>query len=107
METRSFRSIHCSFNFLAPFGALEWRRSANHAKFVMNDLSIVYALRFNGIDFLFCGDLANQSVKFIKEDFLQNVFFIKIPHHGSDEPISFINKLVENQVRNASLQVCL
>ena len=101
VETRSFRSIHCSFNFLAPFGALEWRRSANHAKFVMNDLSIVYALRFNGIDFLFCGDLANQSVKFIKEDFLQNVLFIKIPHHGSDEPISFINKLVENQVRNA------
>lgn len=65
--------------------------------------SIVYALRFNGIDFLFCGDLANQSVKFIKEDFLQNVLFIKIPHHGSDEPISFINKLVENQVRNADL----
>lgn len=99
-EITTSRTISCSFNFLAPFGSLIWRRSANGADFVMNGLSIVYTMRFNGVDFLFCGDLANQSIRFLEKNFLQNVHFVKIPHHGSDEPKSFIGKLINNQVEH-------
>ena len=59
--------------------------------FNLNDLSLVYTLDFNGFNYLFTGDLINQSVQFIDADDLLNTNFIKIPHHGSDSS----NKLVE------------
>lgn len=99
IEERTRRTIHCSFNFLAPFGSLLLRRSAGDKPFVMNDLSIVYAMKINGYNFLYCGDLANQSVQFLNEDFFQNVSFVKIPHHGSDEPKGFMRKLLRNGVK--------
>lgn len=34
-------------------------------------------------DYLFCGDLMGDDVQFLDKNFLKNVSFVKIPHHGS------------------------
>lgn len=99
-ENISDRTIHCKYFFMAPFGGLVWRRVSTDAH-TPNDLSIVYSMYFNGVNFLFCGDLAEQTIQFLDDQYLQNIYFVKIPHHGSGEPKSFVGKLVEMNVKNA------
>lgn len=100
-QTSTLRTITCSFIFLAPFSTLLLRRSVKSEKdFVINDMSIVYAMKFNGFNFLFCGDLAQQSIQFLNNTYLHDMYYIKIPHHGSDQPKGFIGKIVDNQVEN-------
>lgn len=95
------KSIHCSWQFMAPFCGLTWRQ-ASKENFVLNDLSIVYSMYFNGVNFLFGGDLAERSIKFMDDQYMQNVHFIKIPHHGSDiDNKAFIRKMQACQVENA------
>lgn len=100
-QVSTLRTISCSFIFLAPFSTLLLRRSFKKEQdFVINDMSIVYAMKFNGFNFLFCGDLAQQSIQFLNDTYMHDMYYIKIPHHGSDEPKSFIRKIIDNQVDN-------
>lgn len=100
-EKHGEKKIRCQWQFMAPFGELAWRQVSKD-NFTLNDLSIVYSMHFNDVNFLFCGDLAERSVKFMDSQYLQNVYFIKIPHHGScNDNRVFIRKLQENQVKGA------
>lgn len=93
--------LKCRLSFMAPFSTLEARRfyDSNNAQFNLNDLSIVYSLNLNDTNYIFGGDLRNQNVQFINEDYLMNVKFIKIPHHGSNEPKSFLKLLQKNHTK--------
>ncbi len=101
VEAYGTKSVHCRWQFMAPFGSLVWRKISNGTDFVLNNLSIVYSMYFNDVNYLFCGDMSESMVKHIDDENFQNVRFIKIPHHGSDEPKSFLPKLKSMQVHNA------
>lgn len=99
-ENKGERFIRCQWQFLAPFSGLVWRQ-ASKDDFTLNDLSIVYSMFFNGVNFLFCGDLEDRTVKFMNGQYFQNVYFVKIPHHGSYGSKSLVRKLQENQVTDS------
>lgn len=82
-EHRSGREITGGFYFLAPCGAQVLRDACVNKGVDFNRLSIMFSLRINNFDYLFCGDLMGENVHFLDRDFLKNVQFIKIPHHGS------------------------
>lgn len=82
-ERRSGRKIIGGFYFLAPNGARLLRNSCVNKTFGFNRLSIMFSFRVNNFDYLFCGDLMGDDVQFLDDDFLRNIQFIKIPHHGS------------------------
>ena len=57
-----------------------------------NEYSVALIVEINGYWFLFAGDMENSTITEIaKKYLLDNVVFVKIPHHGSDTS----NKLVE------------
>lgn len=82
-EHRSGREITAELYFLAPCGARLLRNTCANNSFDFNRLSIMFALRINYFDYLFCGDLMGDDVQFLDKNFLKNVSFVKIPHHGS------------------------
>lgn len=82
-ERRSGRIIAAVFHFLAPAGARLLRETCVNKSFKFNRMSIMFSLRFNHFDYLFCGDLMGDDVQFLDKEFLKNVQFVKIPHHGS------------------------
>lgn len=52
-------------------------------------------------NYVFCGDLSEQNVKFIDPDLLENAVFIKIPHHGTDRLKTFVPKFISKGVKDA------
>lgn len=94
-------TLKCLLSFMAPMSTVEARRfyCDDNTRFNLNDLSIVYSLDLNDTNYIFGGDLRNQNVQFINEDSLMNVKFIKIPHHGSTEPMKFLKLLQKNNVK--------
>lgn len=99
-ENKGERMIRCRWQFLAPFSGLVWRQASKY-EFTLNDLSIVYSMFFNGVNFLFCGDLEERTVKFMNGQYFQNVYFVKMPHHGSKGANSLVRKLQESQVTDS------
>lgn len=90
-EKISGRELTAIFGFFLPNGALVSRRlneglGAGEA----NDFSVVYYMELNGARYLFTGDLANQSIQFINSDWTKDCRFVKIPHHGSKDPVRLI-----------------
>ena len=83
-ERRSNTIITCNFNFFLPYNTFLQRRLGQR-DFKWNDLSIFFSLYCNGYNYIFSGDLTKQCLQFITFEYLQNVRFIKIPHHGSSE----------------------
>lgn len=100
IETSSGNEVEISLKFLSPNSALVERRNGKDKDFDLNDLSLVYVLDINGFNYLFTGDLINQSVQFIDADDLINTNFIKIPHHGSDSTNKLIGLLASNDLGN-------
>lgn len=99
-DAKSGRTIHCSIYVLAPYTPLAIRRSANTGGNDFNAISIVYRFEINGLQLLLCGDMAKTSIQWIDEDNYKIVHFIKIPHHGSDEPKTLLDKLILNQIEH-------
>lgn len=101
-ERLTNRTITGNFSFLLPDSSLTMRRSYHGAKNAgdMNDFSLVFVLELNGIRYLFGGDMTKQSIQFIERkdcSYLENIRFVKIPHHGSTEPLKLVDKLVPYQ----------
>lgn len=61
-----------------------------------NDLSLVYTINYLGNNYLYCADLPGEYVKEIDDEYLHNVQFVKIPHHGSKGCIEFPSRLLAN-----------
>ncbi len=97
---KSGNSIHGVINVLAPYDSLALRRSAKTGGNDFNDISIVYRFEINGLQLLLCGDMAKTSIQWIDDDNYKLIHFIKIPHHGSDEPKKLLDKLIVNQIEN-------
>ena len=97
----TFHKINCTFNIALPNDSVVYLRTSGTTNYYANDLSIVYDVEFNGFRYLFCGDLSGVNVKYLNKDFYQRVNFIKIPHHGSEEPSTFTNKLMSEGVQGA------
>lgn len=105
-ERFSNRNISGSFNFLLPNGPLTSRRCFHKANNPgdINDFSLVYVLELNGIHYLFGGDMTSQSIQFIDSDnfyFLENIRYVKIPHHGSKDPSRLVDMLIPYQPKKA------
>lgn len=100
IEKTSGNRIDLRIKFIAPNGALAERRDGTRNDFTLNDLSIVYLFSVNNCHYLFTGDLVDQTIRFIKEqinteddNYLFNLRFIKIPHHGSSSSEKLIDLL--------------
>lgn len=65
-----------------------------------NDLSLAYSIRYNGQNFLYCADLPGEYVREIDNEYLHNVRFVKIPHHGSRSCAELPSQLLANGHRN-------
>ena len=105
-ERLTNRTITGNFSFLLPDTSLTIRRSYHGAKNPgdMNDFSLVYVLELNGIHYLFGGDMTEQSIQFIERkdpSYLENIRFVKIPHHGSTEPLKLVDKMLPYQPQMA------
>ncbi len=89
-DTVTFR-----LGFMLPNGSVVNRRvdkrKMNSGE--MNHLSLFCVVELNKIRYIFSGDLAEVNIQFLAEDQLSNCRFIKIPHHGSKEPIKLIEKI--------------
>lgn len=104
-ELSTGHDVFFSMAFLAPNSDLAERRDGEGRDFLLNDLSLVYVIRLNGCDYLFTGDLSEQTIQFLDQDYLNNVRFIKIPHHGSKSAKGLIGLLKENEIHEA-ISVC-
>lgn len=95
------KPIYCKLRFIAPDGTLAEKKDGDRKDFTLNDLSLVYLFSINDCHYLFTGDLLNRTVQFIKEqitgeeydNYLDNLSFIKIPHHGSKSSADLIDLL--------------
>lgn len=90
-ERTTGRVIFGSMHFLLPNSTLADRRNYTRARNSgeMNDFSVVYVLMINGVRYFYGADMTRASAKFLTGDNcypLDNIRFIKIPHHGSNEP---------------------
>lgn len=99
-EKTTSRQVDYMFTFILPNADIVARRSNNDCKVLMNDYSIFYIVTFNDQNYLFCGDLSKQNVQFINEDWLEDVVFVKIPHHGSKTINNFRGKLVSREAKD-------
>ena len=100
------RKISGNFSFLLPDTTLTMRRSYHGAKNPgdMNDFSLVYVLELNCIHYIFCGDMTYQSIQFIERksrSYLENIRYVKIPHHGSTDPMKLVDMLTPYQLKKA------
>lgn len=90
-ERSTGRVITGAIRFLLPNSTLAARRENSKVKNSgeMNDFSVVYVLELNGVRYFFGADMTKTGVKFLEGDslmYLENIRYIKIPHHGSNEP---------------------
>lgn len=100
IESTTGNKVEISLKFLSPNSALIERRDGKQKDFDLNDLSLVYVLDINGFNYLFTGDLVNQSVQFIDADNITNTLYIKIPHHGSDSSDKLLGLLNQNKLKD-------
>lgn len=81
--------------FILPYSSVINRRvdrsKMNNGE--MNDLSLFFIIELNKVRYIFSGDLAEINLQFIEDDYLSECRFVKIPHHGSREPINLLDKI--------------
>lgn len=98
LNTRS--RIRCEFKCMSPIDTIVSRRIFYGQSPTVNDLSIVHTIEINNKKFLLTGDLTNQTSQFLNNEYLSDVDFIKIPHHGSSEPVKFNDIIIKNNIRD-------
>lgn len=68
---------------------------------VENALSVVYTLDVNGLVVFMAGDVNKNGSKVIPDDYFANFHLLKIPHHCSNEPESFYNRMSLNEIKES------
>lgn len=64
-----------------------------------NQLSIVLYIKVNSYKFVFCSDIENDAIGFLKKDAFDNPILLKIPHHGSPSSTDLIS-ILETSLSN-------
>lgn len=73
-----------SIEILTPFANQSFRHLEHNHTHKGNHLSISFVIRFGELGFYFGGDAENMAIKSVDSNKLKKLFFVKIPHHGSD-----------------------
>lgn len=73
-----------SIEILTPFANQAFRHLEFNKTHKGNHMSISFVLRLGDLGFYFGGDTENMAIKMIDINMLKGLFFVKIPHHGSD-----------------------
>lgn len=68
---------------LTPFAGHVFSKMEANKKHKGNDISLSLMIRFGNQNFYFGGDCENEAINMIERQRLENVVFIKIPHHSS------------------------
>lgn len=91
------QSLPAILTILGPESVLALQNTDGTVVPVLNHLSVVYILDVNGLKFLVTGDLSNKGSIAISDGWFKDFQFLKIPHHGSEEPKSFISRVTLNE----------
>lgn len=96
-EQCSEYELPCRFTVLAPHSSLIQRLEFTN-KPLFNDFSLVLSMSWNAYTFLYTGDISNRGIKILQdnqecENYLKNILYVKIPHHGSKSSNNLINYL--------------
>jgi len=87
-------SVMFEISALAPCSPILRRRIETEPnKVKKNDFSIALLINLGELQFLLSGDVENQSIRQIDEDFINNLCFIKTPHHTSKSSDLLLTKL--------------
>ena len=100
IERATNSAIHMHASFYLPNSSMAIRKAPDWSSARTNEYSVVHSLCFNGQQYLFCGDMTKNNVLFLPERFFSCVKFIKIPHHGSKEPINLAGKMISMGVKD-------
>ena len=102
--TDTIAKLDFSFSIIAPNSAIVGKRTTKNKKCKLNDFSIGIIIHFGDLNFVFGGDIENQTIKRIPEYYFDNIGYIKVPHHGSIssdsliESVSNISNLSKKQI---------
>ena len=75
--------IEFDIEILTPFASQTFSKLEVNKTHKANDLSISLMVRFGGQNFYFGGDVEDPAIKMIDKERMNNILFVKIPHHGS------------------------
>ena len=84
-----------SLEMLTPFAGQVFKHFDHNKTRKGNQISISFLVRFGDVSFFFGGDVENEAIDMINQDKLQNIVFVKIPHHGSPSSTSLPSILVK------------
>ncbi len=89
--------IHFSMEILTPFASQLFRHLEHNKTQKGNHMSISFIIRLGRLGFYFGGDAENMAIREIDTNKLENLYFVKIPHHGSDTSDILPSKLNNQQ----------
>lgn len=75
--------LEFDLEILTPFASHSFSKLEINKHHKGNDISISLILRFGNQKYYFGGDSENDAIKMIEPQKLNNIFFVKIPHHAS------------------------
>lgn len=94
--------IDCRLDIMTPLAHKIFKKLETNKSIKGNDISISAILRIGKYGFFFGGDVENDELAEINNDYLHNLTFVKIPHHGStasDRLPSIINKEIKRDAQ--------
>lgn len=87
-----------SIDAVAPISAIIRRRiDSEPEKIKNNDFSIALLVNLGNMQFFLSGDIENQTIQQLSENFIDNLVFLKIPHHASQSSNLLLSKIVNSQ----------
>lgn len=101
-DINSDSALPVSLSILGPDSILALQNTDGSVNSKFNHLSVVYMLDVNGLKFFMTGDVSDRGAKSISDDWFKDFHFLKIPHHGSDEPKSFFKRIIMNEAGAAT-----
>ena len=89
--------IFFSLEILTPFASQVFRHLEHNETHKGNHMSISFTIRLGHLGFYFGGDAENMAIREIDSNRLEDLNFVKIPHHGSDTSNLLPSKLNNRQ----------
>lgn len=90
-----------TLSILGPESLTAVQNSTGIVEPYLNHLSVVYMLDVNGLKLFMTGDVSNKGGRCIPDYWFQDYSLLKIPHHGSSEPKSFIKRTFLNENKSS------
>jgi len=94
-----------SIEILTPFATQNSRNILFNNSHNANVISISFIIRLGNLGFYFGGDTEDMAIKEIERDRFRDLYFVKIPHHGSDTSIILPGILTDLLDENESPQI--